>query len=156
MGHGNVCTSLCFAGDCLQFFFLFPFILSLIRSASLPPILSTPFSFPFCLPPSYSFYPLLISLPPSPPHPHTYLLSPFSLFIPPSLPPSLPPPTFAPLPPQSSPPFLTTTSSRCGSSLVRQSTLSLHRGPSRTAWRNSTKPWRTCAHTKWRPASTTT
>lgn len=49
-----------------------------------------------------------------------------------------------------------TTARGHGPSFVRPFVPYTPRAISLTAWRNSTKPWRTCAHTKWPPRFTKT
>ena len=87
-------------------------------------------------------------LPPPPPPP------PLS----PSLPPSVPLPLYFPLSlsNQSNQIYQKTMSQKRVRSFARSSSQCSGSTPSPTAWRSSTRPWRTCAHTKWPPSSTPT
>ena len=90
---------------------------------------------------------------------YTYFLPPpLSLSLPPSLPPSLPLPLYFPLSlsNQSNQIYQKTMSQKRVRSFARSSSQCSGSTPSPTAWRSSTRPWRTCAHTKWPPSSTPT
>ena len=76
----------------------------------------------------------------------------------PSLSPSVPLPLYFPLSlsNQSNQIYQKTMSQKRVRSFARSSSQCSGSTPSPTAWRSSTRPWRTCAHTKWPPSSTPT